>query len=317
MKNLPEINVQIIHIQGPLKGEIQEFSDSKILVGRKSSCHVRFPKDLNTISRLHAKLVRDGNRFKIVDESSNGTFVNGKEVKEAFLKDGDVLMFAEGGPKVSFLTQVKDPVGDAVQNDSDSDTPDSNFPAEEKKEKKISLSEAITGYAAPQPQPTREESFENNAAEPASAVSVSKMQMPLTIQFGPTLRSFNELPVTIGNSPSCEYQMDHAMILPQHAQIFYAEDQYWVKDLTGKNLVMVNASPVQVQTPLIQDCSLELSPQGPKFKFIGQGRLIELEEPPAVPEIQPPPPEPEPERHPTPGPDNKGPKSILKKILQR
>ena len=26
MKNLPDITVQIIHIQGPLKGEIQEFS---------------------------------------------------------------------------------------------------------------------------------------------------------------------------------------------------------------------------------------------------------------------------------------------------
>ena len=54
------------------------------------------------MSRKHAEIIREGNRFKLVDLSANGTFVNGKRVKEVYLKDGDVLTFAEGGPKVSF-----------------------------------------------------------------------------------------------------------------------------------------------------------------------------------------------------------------------
>jgi len=101
----PVIVVQLVHIYGPLKGEIQEFSESMILIGRHPSCHVLFPKDVAIVSRRHAQIVREGNRFKLIDQSDNGTFVNGKRVKEAYLKDGDVLIFAEGGPKVSFFDQ--------------------------------------------------------------------------------------------------------------------------------------------------------------------------------------------------------------------
>ena len=34
MVNIPEIVVQLVHIQGPLKGEIQEFSCNDIAIGR-------------------------------------------------------------------------------------------------------------------------------------------------------------------------------------------------------------------------------------------------------------------------------------------
>ncbi|MGC8809211.1 MAG: FHA domain-containing protein, partial [bacterium] len=105
----PVIVVQLIHILGPRKGEIQEFVDPVITIGRHPSCHVRFPADLTTVSRKHAEIIREGNQFKLVDHSTNGTYVNGKRVTETYLKNGDVLTFAEeGGPKVSFLTQVKE-----------------------------------------------------------------------------------------------------------------------------------------------------------------------------------------------------------------
>ena len=108
MKSKPKIIVQLVHIEGPFKGEIQELTEDTILIGRHPSCHVKFPVDYATISRKHATIVREGNRFKFKDQSTNGTFINGKKVKEAILKDGDVLIFAKGGPKVSFLTQVTD-----------------------------------------------------------------------------------------------------------------------------------------------------------------------------------------------------------------
>ncbi len=316
MNNLPEITVQIIHIQGPLKGEIQEFSDSKILIGRKSACHVRFSKDLSTISRLHAELVREGNRFKVIDKSSNGTFVNGKEVKEHFLKDGDVLMFAEGGPKVSFLTQLKESMGEPPIEPSQNDISKPGVSVEIKEETKPSLSGVITGATSPAPQPEiRENKFTEVPAE-SLEVSVKKVQIPFTIQFGPTLRSFNELPITIGNNPACDYHMDHSMVLPQHMQIFFSQDQYWAKDLTGKNLVSINSIPVSTQAPLTKDCTLSLSPKGPKFQFIGQGRLVEVEEP-VVPE-KPVEESPVPENHALPkNIEDKGPKAILKKFWQR
>ena len=62
-----------------------------------------------TLSRRHARIIREGNRFKIVDQSTNGTLVNGQLVPEAYLKDGDVITFSEGGPKISFLTPGQRP----------------------------------------------------------------------------------------------------------------------------------------------------------------------------------------------------------------
>ena len=108
MANIPVIVIQLIHIEGPLKGEIQDFSDPEISIGRHSSCHVRFPKDLRIISREHARIIREGNRFKLMNLSQNGTYLNGKRIPEGYLKDGDVLMFAQGGPKVSFLTRIEE-----------------------------------------------------------------------------------------------------------------------------------------------------------------------------------------------------------------
>jgi len=85
----------------------QEFAEGSILIGRHPSCHVRFPADVTVLSG-HTRDRPEGNQFRLVDKSTNGTFVNGKRITETFLKSGDVLAFAEGGPKVSFLTEVKE-----------------------------------------------------------------------------------------------------------------------------------------------------------------------------------------------------------------
>jgi pSer/pThr/pTyr-binding forkhead associated (FHA) protein len=107
MKSQPSIVVELVHISGPMKGSIQEFSDSQISIGRHPSSSVRFPAEgLNSVSRKHAEITREGNQFKLVDHSTNGTYLNGRKVTEAYLKDGDVLEFSEGGPKVSFITKV-------------------------------------------------------------------------------------------------------------------------------------------------------------------------------------------------------------------
>jgi pSer/pThr/pTyr-binding forkhead associated (FHA) protein len=248
MTDKPTIVVQLVHIEGPLKGKIQDFLDSEISIGRHPSCQVQFPKDLAIISRKHALITREGNRFKFSDQSANGTFLNGKRVTEAYLKSGDVLIFAEGGPKVSFLTRIEESAQALEKLQSE--------PVEKIK---------------PTPPP----------AEPApeARVSIQKVQVPLVIQYGPTLRSFKELPVMIGKNPDCDFSLEHPGILDRHAQLFFNQDQYWVKDLTGQNMVLINTAPVDVQAPLNPDDLLSLSPKGPTFRFLGGGRLAEHEEP--------------------------------------
>lgn len=269
MKQPPVIVVQLIHILGPMKGEIQEFVDPVITIGRHPSCHVRFPADLTTISRKHAEIIREGNQFKLVDHSTNGTFVNGKRVTETFLKNGDVLTFAEeGGPKVSFLTQVKElPAELAEIKVAPPPPPPPPPPRRELRPEPLPRTPEIKPRYTPPEVPRQEEIF----AQPVKA--------NLVIQYGPTLRSFKQLPITIGKNPRCDFKIEHPAVLDQHAQIFFTQGQYWVKDLTGKGLLRINRQPVSIQAPLKLNDDLSLSPQGPAFRFIGEGRLVEAMEP--------------------------------------
>jgi pSer/pThr/pTyr-binding forkhead associated (FHA) protein len=296
MKSIPMISVQLVHIQGPMKGEIQELSDPEISIGRHPSCQVRFPKDMAVISRYHARIVREGNRFKLIDQSANGTFLNGQQVTEAFLKNGDVLMFTDGGPKVSFLTKVLE--GRVVADEP---------PLRAEVAPQLAAAEPAVSAPPPPPQPA-----------PRKEMSVQRAQVPLIIQYGPTLRSFRELPVTIGRNPACDFVVDHPALLDHHAQIFFSQNQYWVKDLTGKQLVRVNGLPVEIQAPLAPDNQLSLSATGPTFRFLGAGRLAEIEDPMKKTSTLEAPPAPKggpAEKPPTKSPKGAG--GFVKKIFQR
>jgi pSer/pThr/pTyr-binding forkhead associated (FHA) protein len=300
MKSIPMISVQLVHILGPMKGEIQEILDPEISIGRHPSCQVRFPKDMAVISRYHARIVREGNRFKLIDQSANGTFLNGQQVTEAFLKNGDVLMFTDGGPKVSFLTKV-------IEGRVEADEPPL------KAEVAPQAAAAGPAVSAPSPPPQQPQ------PAPRKEVSVQRVQVPLIIQYGPTLRSFKELPVTIGRNPACDFVVDHPALLDHHAQIFFSRDQYWVKDLTGKQLVRVNGLPIELQAPLTPDNQLSLSATGPSFRFLGAGRLAEIEDSMKKTSTLETPPEPE-AGGPAEKPPPKSPKragGFVKKIFQR
>jgi pSer/pThr/pTyr-binding forkhead associated (FHA) protein len=312
MKKTPVIIIQFVHIQGPMKGEIQEFSDQEISIGRHPSCHVQFPKDLAIISRQHARVVREGNRFKLIDQSTNGTFLNGKRVNEAFLKDGDVLIFAEGGPKVSFLTRMAESPADVPpvrETPSAPVVPQARPPSRPQ-------APPVQPQAPPvQPHTPRVPSVQPPKAADAE-IKIQRTQVPLIIQYGPTLRSFKELPVTIGKSPQCDFCIDHPNIFDRHAQIFFTEEQYWVKDLTGRNQVSIDGAPVQFQSPLSAQNRLSLSLSGPSFRFLGAGRLAEIEEAPvqesSVSPAEPTPAE-SPEKKPT---ESKGARKIIDKFFK-
>ncbi len=265
VKSPPVIVVQLIHISGPLKGQIQEFTEFSIAIGRHSSCHLQFPPDLTTISRKHAEIVREGNQFKLLDFSSNGTFVNGKRVKETILKNGDVLAFSEKGPKVSFLTQIKEE------------------PADWK-----SPSPPLTGERAPlqaepeyEPPSPAEEKVRESHPSPEPEPHVQPEKASLIIQYGPTIRFYKELPITLGKNPKNDFVINHPAVLDQHAQIFFSQNQYYIKDLTGQGLVSVNQVPLSLQAPLRPDDEVSLTFEGPLFRFLGDGRLLEIEVPPA------------------------------------
>jgi pSer/pThr/pTyr-binding forkhead associated (FHA) protein len=249
MKTAPVIIVQLIHIAGPLKGQIVELTDSAIKIGRHPSCQLKYPADLAIISRQHAEITREGNRFKLTDHSSNGTIVNGNRIAEVFLKDGDVITVSEGGPKVSFLTRV----ADTPPHPQEIAPTTPNPPPPKKQE----IQPPQSAQAIPQPTPPQ------------------KSKAPLIIQYGPTLRSFDELPLKIGKHPSNGFLLDHANILDLHAEIYFADEQYYIRDLTGGQMITTNGIPVEQGAILHTNDILAFSQSGPFFRFLGNGRLSE------------------------------------------
>jgi phosphoserine phosphatase RsbU/P len=75
---------------------------SLFTIGRSDDCEAIIP-DFR-VSRLHAKIVQEGEQVFIVDaDSRHGTFVNGTRTQRALLKNGDEITLGAPGIKLTFL----------------------------------------------------------------------------------------------------------------------------------------------------------------------------------------------------------------------
>ncbi|UFS70728.1 FHA domain-containing protein [Geomonas sp. RF6] len=279
MMTPPHIAVQLIHIQGGLKGEIQEFHDPLITVGRLSTCSVHFPGDEPGVSRQHARIEREGNQFRLTDLSTYGTFVNGKPVREAILKNGDVLEFGPGGPKASFTMEIgaEPPVRLPRQAEPPAPAPPPPLPPVEPVRQQA-------GTPAPTHAPQEAQ------GEGAAYIPVQRTKAPVVIQLGPTIRTYCELPIMVGAGNAADFILRQPGICDQHAQVFHHEGSYWIKDLTGQGVVRVNQGRADGGVPLRTGDELLLSPQGPVLRFVGDGRFAEVDDfikaPPAAPVVE-------------------------------
>jgi pSer/pThr/pTyr-binding forkhead associated (FHA) protein len=71
----------------PFRYEVEE---GETVVGRETDVDLVLPN--NSVSRKHAKLIRDGDELRVQDLGSrNGVQVNGERVESAILTAGDVL----------------------------------------------------------------------------------------------------------------------------------------------------------------------------------------------------------------------------------
>jgi pSer/pThr/pTyr-binding forkhead associated (FHA) protein len=85
--------VKIQLTDGEGAGTFIDVPKGELSFGRSDSCSVVL--DSRAIGKLHARLQRTGNQVLLQDlQSANGTFVNGKRIDIAVLKNGDVLNFA-------------------------------------------------------------------------------------------------------------------------------------------------------------------------------------------------------------------------------
>ena len=77
-------------VKGPQVGNVFHLSADTLTIGRSPQCDI-FLNDM-TVSRMHATMRRTPAGYEIVDaDSFNGLWVNNLNVKDAVLKDGDVV----------------------------------------------------------------------------------------------------------------------------------------------------------------------------------------------------------------------------------
>ncbi|MGH2865333.1 MAG: FHA domain-containing protein [Solirubrobacteraceae bacterium] len=79
-----------IEVQGPERALVIALTGEAMHIGRGLSADLRL--DESSVSRRHAILVPRSSGARILDDrSSNGTFVNGRRVQQAVLRNGDVV----------------------------------------------------------------------------------------------------------------------------------------------------------------------------------------------------------------------------------
>jgi transcriptional regulator with GAF, ATPase, and Fis domain len=94
-------NPRLAFVAGPLKDSAVELGDAEVSIGRDSSNTVRVADAL--LSRRHCVARREGEGFRLFDlDSLNGTFVNGRPVREHALAHGDEINIGES--RIVFLS---------------------------------------------------------------------------------------------------------------------------------------------------------------------------------------------------------------------
>jgi sigma-B regulation protein RsbU (phosphoserine phosphatase) len=119
----------LIILSGPTAGQTYELAREQTQLGREQFCDLVIP--IRSISRQHARIVRDSDSFFIEDLNSlNGTYVNGQRVNGRLrLRDEDrirlfdvVLQFHERAPRTGSFSSAptlalpKPPLGDEFQS---------------------------------------------------------------------------------------------------------------------------------------------------------------------------------------------------------
>jgi len=275
MKKPISFTIELIHIEGPLKGTIQDFNEAEIVLGRHPSCHVSFPKDLVIISRRHATISREGNRFKLIDHSTNGTLLNGKPVQnEAYLRSGDVITLAQGGPKISFL----------LKKSENSKTLDIPLDASELKTMHAPPSKQVASPSMSQPlNPLHQEALLNQKDSTPSTSELSshrkgdnRCAQTIIIQYDAQIKSFNNLPITIGSDLSCDFAIESHQCEPVKIELSCIDNQLIMRKLSGRESVTINNVPLVDVIFLRPKDIIDIGAGKIQIEFIGQGRFAQV-----------------------------------------
>lgn len=102
------MRAQLLHLSGPRRGSTVTYAVTSVVIGTADDCNARLFS--TEVAPHHARIdfVQDECQFHL-RALGGKVFVNGSEVEEVILQDGDQLEFGVGGPRVRFRIYV--PIG--------------------------------------------------------------------------------------------------------------------------------------------------------------------------------------------------------------
>ena len=227
---------RLVHLTGGLAGRVRDVDTEEVVLGRDPlAAQVVFPADDGTVSRRHALLrVQDGHLLLRDLDSSTGTFVDGHDVEEAELEDGDVFALGADGPRV-----------------------------------RVELAEGGTLVIDPSLVPARPSPAPTPAVTPAPVAVGPDSRLRITFTSGARAGSSVELAgsvVRIGRAEgSAVWTPTDRIVSAQHAKIVRLEGSYVLIDLESRNGTYLGGHRIE-RSPLRHGDVVGLGPGGPEFR---------------------------------------------------
>lgn len=123
----------------------------------------------------------------------------------------------------------------------------------------------------------------DNRSHPQSCRSrqlrLKPSKFPWSFNMGPSCNLLMNFPLPSGQTfpVTCHWTILHW--IADMSRFFFSRGNYGIKDLTGRNQVLVNNRPIASSSPLIPGDKLFLTSDGPAFHFIEGGRMAEIHMP--------------------------------------
>ncbi len=188
-------------------------ASAPIMFGRDPSCQAAFAAGLAMVSRRHASIRREGDKFIVEDNGSfNGTFVNEQRIAAPTpLYHDDLVRFGIGGPVVRFDSPtLKPPEGAEIAGQRSIDEEPRN----------------------------RTMVFKADDVQMSLPGSSSSSQLLMSLAFG------DKKELTIGRSTENDITLDGLQISGRHARLLRSGGETVIDDLGSTNGVYLNGNRV-------------------------------------------------------------------------
>lgn len=98
------------HLSGSRRGHSDVVEKERFTIGTAPDCDLHFSAAVDSrVSDYQAEISYENCEYYLRDlQSVSGTFVNNVQVTEIIIRDGDLIEFGLGGPKVRFLVRQDD-----------------------------------------------------------------------------------------------------------------------------------------------------------------------------------------------------------------